>query len=68
MEVEKNIKHETNNFYIMKVKKDFEIRCKSKCGTYSVVVGIKSILLDAIKTVERLEPHIDKYREFAGIN
>ncbi len=65
---EDNIKHETENFYIIQDTDGFEIRCHNSSKTYSVAVGRKAELEGAITTVDRLEPNVEKYRQFAGIN
>lgn len=66
MEKESNIVYESKDFYVYKQSKGFEIRCKQE--GYSKVVGLKATLELAIQTIKRLEPHIDKYRKFAGLN
>ena len=65
--MENKIKYESENFYIYQQGENYEIRCHSKDKSHSVVTGKKDNIDDAIKTIKRLEPYIDEYREFANI-
>lgn len=68
--MEDNIEYESENFYVFRQGKSFEIRLHNTSGSYSVRCGEKNSLEDAIKFVRKMEDNpknVKELRDWYGL-